>query len=52
MEKVHLVYNYIYMCLAWLPASFYALFTCLIFIRFGDSFLGIINRAWKLVGRG
>lgn len=52
MEKVDLVYKYIRVCLSWLPSSFYVLFTGLVFIRFGDSILGIVNRAWKLVGRG
>lgn len=52
METVELLYHYIRLSLSWLPTSCYFLLTVLIFIRFGDSLLGIINRAWKLLGRG
>lgn len=52
METAELLLNYIRLALSWLPRSFYLLLSVLICIRFGDSLLGIINRAWKLLGRG
>lgn len=47
-----LLFNYIKLCLSWLPTSFYMIFTALVFVKFGDSLLGVITRAWKVIGRG
>lgn len=49
---VDLLFNYVKLCLSWLPPSFYAIFTALVAVKFGDALLGVITRAWKALGRG
>lgn len=46
------LFNYIQLCLSWLPPSFYAIFGALVAVKFGDALLGVITRAWKVLGRG
>ena len=52
MDTAELIYKYIDTCLKWLPTEFYLIFLGLVSIRFADTLLGIVNRAWKAVGRG
>lgn len=46
------IVDFIRLSLSWLPSGFFAIFVALIGIKFADSILGVINRAWKVVGRG
>lgn len=49
---VDTLFNYVKLCLSWLPTSFYGIFTALIFVKFGDSLLGVLERAKKAIGLG
>lgn len=44
--------DFIKLCLSWLPDSFFSIFVVLIGIKFADSILGVVHRAWGVVGRG
>lgn len=46
------IIDFVNLSLSWLPSSFFSIFVALIGIKFADSILGVINRAWKVVGRG
>ena len=45
------IYEFIQACWSWMPVSFVVMLTTLICIKFGDSLLGIIDRAWRILGR-
>ena len=38
-------------CWGWIPLGVVAMFSTLIFIRFGKSVLGLIDKGWRLLGR-
>ena len=43
--------KYIGYCFQWLPGWFWEIFCAVVFVKFGDSIVGIISRAWRLIGR-
>lgn len=43
--------KYIVFVFNWLPSWFYAIFTGVMLVKFGDTIVGIISRAWRLIGR-
>ena len=36
---------------AWMPIQFTLMIGMCVLIKFGDSLFGIIDRAWKVIGR-
>lgn len=45
------LYTFLYNCWSWIPVEVYALFTVFILITFGDCILGLLDRAWRVLGR-
>lgn len=43
--------DFINMSWQWLPINFVGALTALICFKFADSMLGIIDRAWRILGR-
>ena len=43
--------KYLNLIFEWLPGWFYAIFTGVMLVKFGDTIVGIISRAWRLIGR-
>lgn len=48
---VEKIYAFVNGCWSWIPVGVSAMFATLIFIRFGRSVLGIIDKGWRLLGR-
>lgn len=46
------IVDFIRLSLSWLPANFFSIFVVLIGIKFADSILGVVHRAWGVIGRG
>lgn len=45
------MFTFIKNCWNWIPIEIYGLFTTFILIAFGDSVLGLVDRAWRVFGR-
>lgn len=45
------LYNFIVGSFRWIPVSFVTMLGLLVMVRFGDSVMGLLDRAWRLIGR-
>lgn len=52
MATVTKLFQYIDLSISWLPREFALLAAGLVFIKFADALLGVIHRAWAILGRG
>lgn len=45
------IYTFLRMTWAWMPVEFIVALTALICFKFADSVLGLVDRAWRIIGR-
>ena len=45
------IYKFIMECWSWLPAAWITCITVLVCFKFGDSVLGLVDRAWRVFGK-
>ena len=45
------MYNFISNCWGWIPTQVFGLLAAFILIAFGDSVLGLVDRAWRVIGK-
>lgn len=43
--------NFMKMTWAWMPTEFIVAISALVCFKFADSFMGIVDRAWRIIGR-
>lgn len=45
------IYKFIMDCWSWIPSYLVVCLTALVCFKFGDSILGLVDRAWRIIGR-